>query len=102
MKKIIYIIFIMVFSMPALASCPLTGVCAAPADSALNLPSLNDKYMPNNLNNMQKPNAFQPKIIEPYNESMVDFGENPQQTEENQIENQVQYDADCQFGVCLP
>lgn len=103
MKKILSVsIFLITLALPVHAACPLNGICSAPMNSAFSSPTLNDKYIPNNLNNMQKTNAFQPQIINPYDDSRVKFGETQQQVEQNPAENQVEYNANCQFGICIP
>lgn len=109
MKNIIFIsVFISIFAIPVFASCPIDGgVCTASGSSALTLPTMQDKFLPNNLENIQKPDAFTPNIIEPYNKSMINFEENvsqeqPTMNNSNEMSPQVQYNASCQFGVCIP
>lgn len=64
MKKIYVLLLIMLISLPVAAVCSITGgACSAP----LNFETLNikDKVVPNNLKNIQRTDAFQPKIIKP-------------------------------------
>ena len=103
MKNFISVFILTItLALPTFAECPLNGMCTTPTNSAFSMPSLNNKYIPNNLNNMQKTNAFQPQIVNPYNETRLNFGETQQQAEQNAVENQVEYNANCQFGVCMP
>jgi len=103
MKKFIITFLMGIIAMPALASCPVTGFCA-PESSILAPSGISDKYIPNNLNQIQKPDAFQPQYKQPYNDMLI----NTEQNNTNTMTptgiggNEQSYNANCQFGVCLP
>jgi hypothetical protein len=93
MKKILAIA-LMLAAAPAFAACDITGGACSP--SSLYRPTLNERYSPNNLELMQKPNAFQHEYQQPFNQNNVNMnsaaGEGAVQTEN--------YNANCQFGFC--
>ncbi len=97
MKKILILLGITAFTMPVFAVCSITGG-ACTASSALNPTTLQDKYLPNNIQNLQKPDAFAPRYVTPYEDMLLNT-DTPRvdQTNENQG-----YNSNCQFGVCLP
>ncbi len=96
MKKILLILMLTVISAPVFAACSITGgACTA---SALNQPTLHDKYIPNNLKNMQKTDAFNPEYVTPYHDMLLNTDE---PTAHNTTETPG-YNSNCQFGVCLP
>ena len=91
MKKILLII-LMFCALPVMAACPITG-CSAPINFESN--SLKEKFVPNNLKNIQRTDAFQPQIVEP-------FGTNIQTKEmPHKIAPESGNFEDCLFGDCL-
>ncbi len=101
MKKIIILCILFIFNTElGFASCPLSAVtgsaCKADIGSGIN-DRLQDKIIPNNLDNMVKPNnSFnnrsnlgQPNL--PDNINMEPIQEQSTQP----------YDANCQFGNCM-
>jgi hypothetical protein len=90
MKKISLLFIIQMSIIPVFAVCSITGGACS---SNFDIPSLQDQFVPNNLQNMQRTDAFQQEIHEPYNHKMLN-------TKSNQ--KPAGYDASCQFGVCLP
>lgn len=95
MKKILLIISMMAIAIPALAFCSLTGGGNCSAYS-MTTPKLQDKYMPNNLQNIQKPDAFRPQYVQPYNSALIN-------TETGGAAGSPSdYNSNCQFGICLP
>lgn len=91
-----------VAGIPAFAACPITGFCA-PSSSILAPSGISDKYIPNNLNQIQKPDAFQPQYKQPYNDMLINTEQNPTNTmQPSNIGNENSYNSNCQFGVCLP
>lgn len=95
MKKILLIMSIVLFSVPVFASCGITGnTCAY----SISKPAIQDKYLPNNIKNIQKPDAFRPQYIKPYYDELIN-------TETGAAAGNVgenNYNSNCQFGVCLP
>lgn len=81
-------------AMPALAMCDLTGKSC----SSLTAPSLHDKYVPNNLERMQKPDAFTPSYFKPYHDALI----NTESASPTGAASNPNYNSNCQFGVCLP
>ncbi|MFI3300802.1 MAG: hypothetical protein R3Y28_05210 [Candidatus Gastranaerophilales bacterium] len=98
MKKFIIILgIICIPTLPVLSACPIdTGVCKAQINSNWETGSLNNKLIPNNLGNMQKTNAFNSTYKKKYYDELV----NTQSNSTNQ--EKLNYNANCQFGVCLP
>lgn len=83
--------------LPVFASCPIEGG-ACTAFSNYNSKSLQEKYAPNYLQEIQKPNAFQPNYVTPYYNELINTESN------NATANPPtsDYNSNCQFGVCLP
>ncbi len=101
MKNFIMILMLAAgFALPAGAVCSVTGYCA-PANSLLSTPNLPDKYMPNYLNDMQKPDAFLPQYRQPYYDMLINT-EQPEQPAQQEFNNQSSYNSNCQFGICIP
>ena len=91
MKKILLSAALLsVFTMPAIAVCSITG--GACSDFGTN--SLQDRLVPNNLQNLQRPNAFQPNIIRPYDENMINTNTNQSPSKD--------YNQNNQFGNPIP
>lgn len=82
-------------SLPALAICSLSdAVCS----SSVFAPSgLQDKYLPDNLDNYQKPDAFIPHYRQPYYDMLINTDTEPAEVSEG-----ANYNSNCQFGVCIP
>ncbi len=95
MKKIFFTLIFSIIINPAIAVCSITG--GACSTSGLELPSLDEKLVPNNLNNIgESNNVFQGEGVKSYDIKMIrtdNASSNPQAND---------YNADCQFGVCLP
>ncbi len=101
MKKYVIILAALIVCAPAQAACKITGFCAPP-NSVLAEPKLQDKYLPNKLNQLQKPDSFLPQYRQPYYDMLIntedEYSEQNLQTESPQSS----YNSNCQFGVCLP
>ena len=96
MKKIILLMTMMAVSLPALAVCSITGdTCSA---YQITKPALQDKYLPDNLKEIQKPTAFTPHYFQPYHDALI----NTETGAATQIQNTNNYYSNCQFGICLP
>ena len=96
MKKIFIILALTAFAIPAFATCSLTG--AACSASLMSTPSLEDKFIPNNLKQMQKSDAFTPQYITPYHSILL----NTEEPSADATNENPSYNSNCQFGVCLP
>lgn len=96
MKKMFLIIFMSLFAMPVFAVCSVTGeACAAPVN--FEPQSLEQKLVPDHLQQMQRTDAFQENIQQPINSNTT---MNTNQANSNTQTND--YNSNCQFGVCLP
>ena len=102
MNKYIYVLLPAFLALPVFAVCPISGACAAPANSVLAPAKLADRLMPNNLEDLQKPSYFSPQFVSPYDSMRMNSGESmPAYTPEH-TNPPMQYDESCQFGLCLP
>lgn len=100
MKKILKLLLLLAFGFittPVLATCPINGG-ACTAFSNYETKSLQQKYLPNHIQEIQKPNAFQPNYVTPYYNELINTENN--NTTINSPTND--YNSNCQFGVCLP
>ncbi len=98
MKNLIIIALMTLLTLPAFATCSITGGAAC-APTVLDSPTLKDKHAPDPLKQIQEPNAFQPKYVTPYYDMLI----NTETTKNESINNETQsYNSNCQFGVCLP
>lgn len=98
MKKYVMSLIISLIAMPAFAVCSIeNAACTSAASSLTDMPSIEERYLPNHLENMQKPDAFAPKYHTPYYDMLIN-------TEESQTTGAASqnYNSNCQFGVCLP
>ena len=96
-KKIILAFVLALFSVPAFATCPIdSGACTALSNWESK--PLQQKYAPNYIQEIQKPNAFQPNYITPYHNELI----NTETTNATAKPPSSDYNSNCQFGVCLP
>lgn len=96
MKKIIFVFLLSFISLPVFAVCSITGgACAAPLNFEAN--TLRDKLVPNNLQKLQRTDSFQPQIVTPYGTNVHTTNQPEKFSPESS-----DYDANCQFGTCLP
>lgn len=94
MKKILFTVLFVTFVMPVFAACSLDGSSC----STLSAPSLQERYAPNNLNNLQKPDAFSPSYFKPYQDMLI----NTETNAPTGAASSQNYNSNCQFGICLP
>ncbi len=93
MKKFLILLALSLFTVPAFAACPIEGgTCTA---SNWDSTPLQQKYLPNRLEDLQRTDAFKPNYFEPYNDALIN-------TNSNKGVPSNDYDSNCQFGVCLP
>lgn len=97
MKKYMLSIILAGISLPVFAVCSITGG-ACTATSNWDSKPLQQKYAPNNLNNLQRADAFQPQYVVPFRDALINTepASAPIKTPTNN------YNSNCQFGVCLP
>ncbi len=81
---------------PLLASCPIDGG-ACTASSNWDSTPLQQKYLPNRLQNLQRTDAFQPNYFEPYHDALINT-----ESASTKGAPTADYNSNCQFGVCLP
>ena len=96
-KKIILAFVLAIIAAPVFATCPIEGG-ACTAFSNWESKPLQQKYIPNRIQEIQKPNAFQPNYVTPYHSELINTETN------NATANppSSDYNSNCQFGVCLP
>ena len=82
--------------IPVLATCSITGG-ACTASSILETPSLEQRLVPDNLEELQKPDAFRPSYITPYYDLLINTEQNT-----SSLPPENNYNSNCQFGVCMP
>lgn len=93
MKKFLILLVMTVFSLPVFASCPIEGgACTA---SNWDSTPLQQKYLPNRLQDLQRTDAFTPQYFQPFNDALIN-------TEPSAAAPVQDYNSNCQFGVCLP
>lgn len=96
MKKMFLIIFMSAFTLPVWAVCSITGgACSTPVN--FESQSLEQRLIPDHLQQMQRTDAFQNNIQQPINTNTT---MNTNQANPNAEIND--YNSNCQFGVCLP
>lgn len=95
MKKILLITALAAFTLPASAVCSITG--GACSVSLTEPQTIQGKYLPDRIEDLKEPDAFQPKYVTPYYDMLINTDEPSLQNAE--AEN---YNSNCQFGVCLP
>lgn len=95
MKK--YILILMMFSVtsPVFAVCSITGG-ACTATSNWESKPLEQRLVPDNLQDLKRTDAFQPSYRKPYYDMLINT------EEESALPPENNYDSNCQFGVCLP
>mgnify|MGYP006877257744 FL=1 len=96
LKKLIVVFVMALFSLPVMATCPIEGG-ACTAFSNWEAKPLQQKYVPNHIQEIQKPNAFQPSYVVPYHNELINT-ESGSTTKPPSSD----YNSNCQFGVCLP
>lgn len=98
MKKMMIALFISIFALPVFAVCSITQeACTGDTTASLmNTPTLQDKYLPNNLKDIQKTDAFTPQYITPYHDMLINTKDEPTGGAA------PNYNSNCQFGICLP
>lgn len=101
MKKIIILLALLLagscFSPYRLSACPINSPGACKADISTGTGGLKNKIMPNNLENLTRPNStmeIRQETMQPQIPSTINTESRPQTTQQG-------YDANCQFGNCL-
>ena len=81
-------------ALPAFASCPIDeGACTASNWESV---PLQQKYLPNSLEDLQRTDAFKPNYFKSYNDALINTENSTKGAPIND------YNSNCQFGVCLP
>ena len=95
MKNIILTISFLLMSVPVYAVCSITGG-ACTATSNWESKPLEKRLVPDNLQELQRTDAFLPSYITPYYDMLIN-------TEtESALPPENNYNSNCQFGVCMP
>ncbi len=96
MKKFLIVMCLIFGISPVFAACSITGgACTMSVRSNWDSLPLQERVLPNNLQEMQRSNAFQPTYIKPYYNELIN-------TKQDTLVPQSDYNSNCQFGVCLP
>lgn len=96
MKNYIILSILMCLALPVFAVCSITGG-ACTATSNFDDKPLEDRLIPDHLQEIQRTDAFQPNYITPYRDALINIGEAESTTVQGN-----NYNSNCQFGVCLP
>ncbi len=97
MKNYILLFILSCLSLPVYAVCPISdGVCTA--SSNWESKPLEQRLIPDNLQEIQRTDAFQPKYFKPYYDELI----NTEQENTAGLPPENNYNSNCQFGVCLP
>ena len=94
MKNIILILSWMLMAIPVYAVCSITGG-ACTATSNWEQKPLEQRLVPDNLQELQRSDAFRPSYITPYYDMLIN-------TEQDVLPPENNYNSNCQFGVCMP
>lgn len=95
MKRFL-MLFAMFIALPSFASCPIDGgACTA---SNWDSTPLQERHLPNRLQDLQRTDAFQPNYVTPYHDALI----NTETTSTTTVTPGNNYNSNCQFGVCLP
>ena len=95
MKKILVLLITGFFTMPAFASCSIDANEPCTASALNENQTLQEKLLPDPLEEIKEPDAFQPQYKKPYYNELIN-------TTPQTATNNNNYNANCQFGVCLP
>ena len=95
MKKILVLLITGFFTMPAFASCSIDANEPCTASALNENQTLQKKLLPDPLEEIKEPDAFQPQYHKPYYDELIN-------TTPATATNTNNYNANCQFGVCLP
>ena len=95
MKKILALLITGFFTMPAFASCSIDANEPCTASALNENQTLQGKLLPDPLEEIKEPDAFQPQYHKPYYDELIN-------TTPATATNTNNYNANCQFGVCLP
>lgn len=94
MKKILCILSLLM-PLSVFASCPIDGgACTA---SNWDSTPLQQKYLPNRLQDLQRTDAFKPSYFDPYHDALINT-----ESASTKGAPTADYNSNCQFGVCLP
>ncbi len=96
MKKLFLISALMLISLPSFASCAISGNSCA---YSIEKPPLQERYLPDYVQELQKPDAFRPRYIKPYYDELINTETGAAISTQGEQNN---YNSNCQFGVCLP
>lgn len=99
-KILLWSIITICASLPVTASCPLTGVCAAEEYTGAAMPSIEDEYIQNNLQNLE--NQQNPIMKNNVTKPQESYGIQTPGQNEQMLPSEKPYNTNCQFGTCLP
>ncbi len=97
MKKFIILFIINIFALPVLAVCSITDAMCT-VSSNWESKSLQQRLIPDRLEDIKRTDAFQPAYVTPYHDALI----NTEQGASISPQTTNNYNSNCQFGVCLP
>lgn len=97
MKKIFMVIITLAIALPAMASCSISGASNCNY-TILNPPSLQEKHLPDNIENLKNSNRLEQNSQRSHSTEML----NVETGSASNIQDENGYNSNCQFGVCLP
>ena len=99
MKKYILLFIMLAVSIPVFAVCSITGGACTATTSNWEVKPLEQRLVPDNLQEMQRTDAFQTEYKKPYYDELINTEEDNTASVKPQTND---YNSNCQFGVCLP
>lgn len=96
MKKI-FIIMVFAITVPAMASCPISGDGSC-SFSIINPSTLQERHLPNNIETIKHSNRLEQNSQRMNSTEML----NVETGAASNIQDEKGYNSNCQFGVCLP
>lgn len=102
MKKIIITSLFALIGMPAFSMCDLTSSICIPSDSILAPSDVRGRYAPDKLDSIVKPAPSRQPYQAPFDSRLINT-DSPQQPAKPEMKpDESSYNANCQFGICLP
>jgi len=97
MKKILMLIIALTITLPAIASCSISGGSGC-SYSIIDPPTLQERHLPDNIDILKNSNRLELNPQRPYTSEML----NTETGAASNLQDEEGYNSNCQFGVCLP
>ena len=102
MKKIIIITLFALIGLPAFSACDFTSSLCIPSDSILAPSDVKGRYAPDRLDSIVKPTPSRQPYQAPFDSRLLNTDSPQSQTPATPKPDESSYNANCQFGICLP